>query len=93
MIGAFYFYTGLIVTLAGATLLIKPLAFLGVHTRPEAGFILAVGFLLSIAALRFNERHSARIQTPCRRVYPAVRFSGFQIGRSCNPRLVAPMSP
>ncbi len=96
MIGALLFYTGLTVALGGAAFLIKPLAFLGIHTRPQGGVILAAGLLLSIVALlspatkktvlaprtkldvffpvfQFNERHSARVQAPCDRVYAAVK--------------------
>src|SRR5216683_1279357 len=53
MIGAFLFYTGLMVALGGAAFLIKPLGFLGIHTRPQGGVILGAGLLLSIVALLF----------------------------------------
>jgi hypothetical protein len=72
-------YLGLISSFVGAISVIKPLAFLGIHTRQRAALVVAVGFLVAVIGclLPAKEMRVETVRTHLDEFMPVYQFHEF----------------
>jgi hypothetical protein len=77
MVAIIVVYIGLITTFSSAVSLLKPLAFLGIHTRGRASMLLALGLVLVVACMLFPARkiHLAVPRTQLDQFSPVYQFN------------------
>ena len=87
MLGSLLLYAGLVVASAGALSVVRPLAFLGIASRPREAVILAVGLVVVAAAfaLPAREKRIKSARTVLDRFVPAWQFGEFHTIRVSAP--------
>lgn len=87
MLGSLLLYAGLVVASAGALSVVRPLAFLGIASRPRGAVILAVGLVVVAAAfaLPAREKRIKSARTVLDRFVPAWQFGEFHTIRVSAP--------
>ncbi len=77
MLGVGLVYAGLIAVLVGAASLIKPLAFLGIRTRPRGALVLGIGLIVAAvgAFLPARDTRVEAIQTHLDEFAPVYQFN------------------
>lgn len=88
MIAVVLVYLGLFTTLLGSTSLIKPLAFLGIHTRLQGTFAFTLGLFIVAAGWAFppEDVHVANPQTQLDQFAPAYQFGEVHSIRVSAPK-------
>jgi len=87
MFGSVIVYSGLVLATAGLVLVVKPIRWLGVATRPRALVVAAVGVLLAVVGLILpaTEFRVAQVQTRLDEFAPAWQFREFHSLRVAAP--------
>jgi hypothetical protein len=88
MLGVGLVYAGLIAALVGAASLIKPLAFLGIRTRPRGALVLGIGLIVAAvgAFLPARDTQVEAIQTHLDEFAPVYQFNEVHRIRVRAPR-------